>query len=65
MRSRLRAWMDDAETERLPSRHRIRPRERLPATENSPRELISDLENLSTSSPLLRQGLHEGGHNQY
>ena len=65
LRSRMRAWMDDAETEKLPPRHRIRPRERLPATENSPRELISDLENLSTSSPLLRQGLHEGGHNQY
>ena len=49
--------MDDAETERLPSRHRIRPRERLPAKVKCPRELISDQEIFSTSSPLLRQGL--------
>ena len=36
-----------------------------PSQQNCPREHISDSENFSTSSPLLRQGLHKGGHNQY
>ena len=40
----LRAWVDDADTERLPPRHCIRPRERLPASEVCPREHISDKE---------------------
>ena len=65
LRSRLRAWVDDAETERLPSRHRIRPRERLPAKKIVQENIISDTENISTSSPLLRRGLRKGGHNQY
>ena len=52
----IRAWVDDADNERLPPRHRIRPRERIPAKQNCPREHISD-KNFSNSSPLLLRGL--------
>ena len=47
----IRAWVDDADTERLPPRHCIRPRERLPASEICPREHISDKENFSNFKP--------------
>ena len=47
----LRAWVDDADTEQLPPLHRIRPRERLPASEICPREHISDKENFSNIKP--------------
>ena len=47
----IRAWVDDADTERLPPRHCIRPRERLPASEICPREHISDKENFSNIKP--------------